>query len=88
MNLLEEIRGKLPEEKGNMLQVIKEYQDLPESDRIIYRVGRRSGLYSSTSDLYRNQNTYDKIKELVSELSSKGTNEIERFIKEMADKYV
>jgi len=88
MNLLEEIKGKLPEEKENMLKVIGKYQDLPESDRIIYRIGRRMGLYSSTDNLYRDQITYDKIKRLVSELSAKGPDEIERFMNEMADQYV
>jgi radical SAM superfamily enzyme YgiQ (UPF0313 family) len=88
MNLLEEIRGKLPEEKEDMLHVIKKYQDLPESERIIYRIGRRGGVYSSTDDLYRDEITYTKIKRLMSELSSQGPNEIEKFINEIADKYI
>ena len=88
MNLLEEVKGKLPEEKENMLNIIKKYQDLSETDRIVYRIGRRGGAYSSTADLYRDQTTYDKIKGLVSELSSKGPDEIERFIEEMADQYI
>jgi radical SAM superfamily enzyme YgiQ (UPF0313 family) len=88
MNLLEEIKGKLPEEKEDMLHVIKKYQDLPESERIIYRIGRRGGVYSSTDDLYRDEITYTKIKSLMSELSSQGPNEIERFINEIADKYI
>jgi len=88
MNLLEEIKGKLPEEKENMLAVIRRYQDLPESDRMIYRIGRRSGVYSSTDDLHRDQSAYYRIKELASELSAKGPGEIERFINEMADQYV
>ena len=88
MNLLEEVKGKLPEEKENMLNIIKKYQNLPETDRIVYRIGRRGGAYSSTDHLYRDQTTYDKIKGLVSELSSKGPNEIERFIEEMADQYI
>ncbi len=88
MNLLEEIKGKLPEEKENMLAVIRTYQDLPESDRMIYRIGRRSGVYSSTDDLHRDETTYHKIKGLASELSAKGVDEIERFINEMADRYV
>lgn len=88
MNLLEDIKGKLPEEKENMLAVIRTYQDLPESDRMIYRIGRRGGVYSSTDDLHRDETTYHKIKELASELSAKGPDEIERFINEMADRYV
>jgi len=88
MNLLEEIKGKLPDDKENMLYVIKKYQDLPESERIIYRIGRRGGIYSSTDDLYHDQSTYDKINKLVSDLSSKGADEIEQFINEMANRYV
>jgi len=88
MNLLEEVKGKLPDNKENMLHVIKKYQDLSESERIIYRIGRRGGVYSSTDDLYRDQSTYVKINRLVSDLSSKGADEIEQFINEMANRYV
>ena len=88
MNLLEEVRGKLPDEKEHMLQVIKKYQDLPEAERLMYRIGRRGGLYSSTDDLYRDQTNYDKIKKLVSELAAKGPSETERLINEMANQYV
>ncbi|MBW1714609.1 MAG: radical SAM protein [Deltaproteobacteria bacterium] len=88
MNLLEEIRGKLPDEKEHMLEVIKKYQDLPEAERLIYRIGRRGGLYSSTDDLYRDQTNYDKIKKLVSELAAKGPDETESMINEMANQYV
>jgi len=88
MNLLEEIRGKLPDEKENMLQVIKKYQDLPEAERLMYRIGRRGGVYSSTDDLYRDEINYNKIKKLVSELAAKGPSETERLINEMANQYV
>ncbi len=88
MNLLEEVKGKLPDEKEHMLQVIKKYQDLPEAERLMYRIGRRGGLYSSTDDLYRDQTNYDKIKKLVSELTAKGPSETERLINEMANQYV
>lgn len=88
MNLLEEVRGKLPDEKEHMLQVIRKYQDLPEAERLMYRIGRRGGLYSSTDDLYRDQTNYDKIKKLVSELAAKGPSETERLINEMANQFV
>ena len=88
MNLLEEISGKLPDDKEAMLEVIKKYQELSESDRIIYRLGRRGGLYSSTDDLYHDDITYHKIKKFLRELSDRGPNEIDRFINETADRYV
>jgi radical SAM superfamily enzyme YgiQ (UPF0313 family) len=88
MNLLEEVKGKLPDDKEYMLEVIRKYQALPEAERIIYRVGRRGGVYSSTDDLYQDQTTYNKIKRLVSELSAKGPEELERFINEIVNQYI
>jgi hypothetical protein len=88
MNLLEEVRGTLPGDKDRMLEVIKKYQALPDLDRLIYRIGRRAGAYSSTDDLYRNRATYEKIKGLMPELSARGPDEIERFVNDMADQYV
>ena len=88
MNLLEEVSGKMPGDKDAMLDVIRKYQELPEDDRIIYRLGRRGGLYSSTDDLYRDDITYYKIKKFLRELSDRGPDEIDRFINETADRYV
>lgn len=88
MNLLEEVHGTLPEDKDRMLEVINNYQALPDLDRLIYRIGRRAGAYSSTDDLYRNRTTYEKIKNMIPELSARGPDEIERFINDMADQYV
>jgi len=88
MNLLEEVTGTLPGDKGHMLEVIKKYQALPDLDRLIYRIGRRAGAYSSTDDLYRNRATYEKIRALIPELTARGPDELERFINDMADRYV
>ncbi|MBW1996876.1 MAG: radical SAM protein [Deltaproteobacteria bacterium] len=89
MNLLEEVSGKLPEDKEKMLNVIKEYQELTEEERLIYRVGRRGGVYRSTKDLKRDPATYEKISALIREWQAKGgPEEIERNIREMVDQYV
>lgn len=89
MNLLEEVSGKLPEDKEKMLDVIKKYQALPESERLIYRVGRRGGAYRSTDDLERDPETYRKIKNLLHDIQEKeGVEGLEKFISEMVDRYV
>jgi radical SAM superfamily enzyme YgiQ (UPF0313 family) len=88
MNLLEEVKGKLPDDKQRMLQIIKKYQKLPKGQRLIYRIGRRGGLYSSTDDLLGDQANYEKIKKLASELSEKGPDETERFITEIGNQYI
>lgn len=89
MNLLEEVSGKFPEDKEKMLDVIRKYQELPDSERLIYRVGRRGGAYRSTDDLDRDPSTYRKIKNLIQELQAKGgPDAVERFITEVVDQYV
>jgi biotin synthase-like enzyme len=89
MNLLEEVGGKLPEDKEKMLEVIRKYQELPDSERLIYRVGRRAGAYRSTEDLSRDAGTYQKIRNLIGELRAKGgEEEVERFITGIVDQYL
>jgi radical SAM superfamily enzyme YgiQ (UPF0313 family) len=51
LNLLEEVEGKLPEDKPKMLAVMDEYLSLPERDRLIYNMGRRGQAYRSVRDL-------------------------------------
>jgi len=89
MNLLEEVAGKLPQDKEKMLEVIRRYQQLPDEERLIYRIGRRGGAYRSTDDLERNRVTYEKIRGLIADLKHKGgLPEVERFISELGDQYI
>jgi histone acetyltransferase (RNA polymerase elongator complex component) len=51
MNLMPEIEGRLPEDKGNILAVIGRFQSLAPHERDVYKLGRRLGIYSSLNDL-------------------------------------
>ncbi len=89
MNLLEEVTGKLPEDQVKMLEIIDRYQNLPDYERIIYRVGRRGGAYRSTDDLTRDPDTRRKIEHIIEQVRLKSGDEgIESFISEMVDQYV
>ncbi|MGD8387937.1 MAG: radical SAM protein [Desulfobacteraceae bacterium] len=89
MNLLEEISGKFPEDKENMLEVIRKYQSLPDQERLIYRVGRRGGAYRSTDDLERDPATYQKIRNLVEQVrKEEGDPGVDRLIRDMVDRYI
>ena len=89
MNLLEEVTGRMPEDKPKMLDVIERYQELSDTDRLVYRVGRRGGTYHSTGDLQRDPATYTKIKNLIANIEEKdGIDGVERFITEMVDRYI
>jgi biotin synthase-like enzyme len=89
MNLLEEVGGKLPEDKPKMLAVIRAYQGLPDEERLIYRIGRRGGAFRSTRDLDRDPATCRKIKRMITEVQQQGGPEaIERMIADMVDQYI
>ncbi len=51
INLLQEVEGKLPEDKERMLAVISRFQALPPEDRAIFKLGRRLGIYNRLDDL-------------------------------------
>ncbi|MGD8520587.1 MAG: radical SAM protein [Desulfobacterales bacterium] len=89
MNLLEEVTGKFPEDKDKLLGVIKKYQALPDTERLIYRAGRRGGVYRSVDDLQRDRQTYQKIKHLIEDIQEKEGNEgVENLITQMVDRYI
>jgi hypothetical protein len=89
MNLLEEVGGKLPEDKTAMLMVIEKYQSLSDQDRLIYRAGRRGGTYHSTDDLLADPETYHKIKNMISDIKIQdGRQGVEAFIVGLADRYI
>jgi hypothetical protein len=89
MNLLEEVSGRLPEDKPKMLDVIRAYQELPDTERLIYRVGRRGGAFRSTRDLDRDPITCRKITQMIAEVQQReGPEAVERIITEMVDQYV
>jgi radical SAM superfamily enzyme YgiQ (UPF0313 family) len=89
MNLLEEVTGRLPEDKNAMLSVIEKYQALSNQDRLIYRAGRRGGAYHSTDDLLTDPATYHKIQKLISDVKEKeGKQGVEAFITGLADRYI
>ncbi|MBN1848113.1 MAG: radical SAM protein [Deltaproteobacteria bacterium] len=89
MNLLEELSGRFPKDKEKMLTVIKKYQKLSDYERIIYRIGRRGGVYHSTDDLDKDVMTRQKIEKLIQNIiAEKGTEGLDPFISELVDQYV
>ena len=89
MNLLEDLKGKFPEDKPRILAAIEAYQGLDDVDRLVFRVGRRGGAYQSTKDLQRDPQTYRKIKNLVEQVrAEKGDAGVEEFITEMSNRYI
>jgi len=74
-NLLQEIEGKLPEDKGKMLAAIARFQALSPEERVNFRVGRRAGIYTELDDLY-DGHKHEAVEQIIHRLSH-GSNQID-----------
>ena len=70
-NLLQEIEGKLPQDKEKMLAVISRFQALEPAQRTNFIIGRRAGIYGCLDDLNDAQR-YERVEQLVRRLGADG----------------
>jgi len=74
-NLLQEIEGKLPQDKEKMLAVINRFRALSPEERANFRIGRRAGAYTELDDLYDSRR-HEAVEQMVQRLSQ-GSNEVD-----------
>lgn len=51
LNLFENVKGKLPEDKDGMLAILRSFLEMEPKRQAIYQVGRRLGLFSGPEDM-------------------------------------
>ena len=51
LNLFQNLEGKLPEDKENMLDIVRRFLAMTPDRQCIYQVGRRLGYFSRLSDM-------------------------------------
>lgn len=51
LNLFQEVEGRLPENKDQMTAPIKRFLAMPPEEQMIYRIGRRTGIFSKINDM-------------------------------------
>jgi radical SAM superfamily enzyme YgiQ (UPF0313 family) len=51
LNLFQEVEGRLPEGKARMMAPIRKFLTMDPETQLIYRVGRRTGIFSKLEDL-------------------------------------
>jgi len=73
LNLLEELEGTFPEDKPKILSLIKRYFDLSDEERLIFRLGRRSGALRRLDDLV-DKETFLRLKAVVDNYTAEGGN--------------
>jgi radical SAM superfamily enzyme YgiQ (UPF0313 family) len=82
LNLLEELEGTFPEDKPKILSLIKRYFDLSDEERLIFRLGRRSGTLRRLDDL-DDKETFLRLKAAVNNYAAEGGNLEEDMVKIM-----
>jgi radical SAM superfamily enzyme YgiQ (UPF0313 family) len=87
LNLLQEVEGKLPEEKEKMLSHIDRYLSLPKGEKDNFRLGRRAGIYQSVEDLFK-PGLRDKVEKALQQIESERPGDIEKVLSDMMESFI
>lgn len=87
LNLLEEVEGKLPEDKDRMIGIIDRYFDLAPEERLVYRMGRRAGIYRRLEDL-KDRTAYGRIWAAIQEMEEKEPGSTENSLSLLLENYI
>ncbi len=87
LNLLEELNGKLPEDKNKLLGIIDDFFSLSGEDRLIYRVGRRSGMFGCLADL-TDTYMYNRVKSIIDQYNPQERNQLDKDLLRIMNRYI
>jgi radical SAM superfamily enzyme YgiQ (UPF0313 family) len=87
LNLLEEVEGKLPEEKEKMLAVIDRYLALSAEKKMNFRLGRRAGVYRSMDDL-SNPDLSHQVEKALRRIELEKPGGIEKVLSELTESFI
>ncbi len=86
LNLLEDVNGKLPEDKQKMLAVIDRYLCLPAEERERFCLGRRTGYYRTMDDM-QNESLNSSVERSYKQLQNKGIT-VDQYVKELMLQFI
>jgi histone acetyltransferase (RNA polymerase elongator complex component) len=87
LNLLEELEGKLPEAKPRLLAIIDRFFALSPEERLVFRLGRRKGLYRRLDDLADRQ-TFIWLKSIVDQYAGSDADQLERDLNKVMNGFI
>ena len=86
-NLLQEVEGKLPQDKEKMLAVISGFQALAPEERANFRIGRRIGIYNRIDDL-NDIRRREVVEQVIQKLSQDGDEVDEKRIYSLMEGFI
>jgi biotin synthase-like enzyme len=84
MNLLQDVEGTLPRDKGFLLEVIDRYLSLNPEERLHYRLGRRMGLYHGVADMARPELS-QRVEKALAQIQEQHPDDVESVLTELAN---
>jgi len=86
-NLLQEVEGKLPQDKGKMLAAIDRFRTLPPEERTNFRVGRRLGMYVLLDDL-NDSGKHEAVEQIINRLSHGSSQVDEKAVYSLMERFI
>lgn len=86
-NLLQEIEGTLPRDKGKMLACIDRFQALSPEEKANFKLGRRMGIYIKLDDL-GNSSKQQLVEQLTNHLKRDNNREDDKAIHTLMEKFI
>ena len=87
LNLLEELEGNLPGDRERIIGSIDRFFALSGEERMVFRLGRRMGIYRYLDDL-KDPLTYRQIGQLARKYREKDPLELERDLADLRRRYI
>jgi hypothetical protein len=87
LNLLEEVEGKLPQDKAKMIAVIDRFLALPFKEKCNFRLGRRANIYHTLDDLSQSH-LYQQVDKALKQIMASGEKGLEEAINQLAQQFV
>ena len=87
LNLLEEVEGNLPEDRDKLIAVLDRYLSLSAKDRLVFRLGRRRGIYRRLDDM-DDQNTYAGLSSIVEQYEKNEEGSLDKYLSMIMHNYV
>jgi len=86
-NLLQELEGRLPQDKEKMLATIAKFQSLSPEEKRNFKLGRRLGIYDGLDDL-DNSLKHDGVERAIQKLQQDGKQVDEELICSLMERFI
>jgi len=87
LNLLEELEGKLPGDTNRIIGVIDRFFNLSQEERMIFRLGRRMGIYRRLDDL-ADSHAYRRLGEILDGYRRNDPRQMEGDLEKIRSRYI